>query len=162
AGFKQKPAEIVLVQNKNKTVADPEFRATVDKVVAKLETLPQLEDIRSPLAPGRVGVISKDRHSAIVQFTMRDDSDPKVQQTHDTVDRLQQDSPGFTVGQFGFASADHELGNTIDKDFQRAERLTVPITFLILLFAFGAFVAAGVPVLLAFTAVLASIGLAEL
>src|SRR5204863_446428 len=39
---------------------------------------------------------------------------------------------------------------------------SVPITFLILLFAFGAFVAAGIPVLLAFSAVLGSIGLAEL
>jgi len=62
----------------------------------------------------------------------------------------------------GFASANHELNNTIGKDFQKAEQLSVPITFLILLFAFGAFVAAGVPVLLAFTAVLGSIGLSEL
>ena len=38
----------------------------------------------------------------------------------------------------------------------------MPITFLILLLAFGAFVAAGVPVLLAFSAVLASVGLSAL
>ena len=38
----------------------------------------------------------------------------------------------------------------------------MPITFVILLIAFGAFVAAGVPVLLAFSAVLASIGLSAL
>ena len=37
----------------------------------------------------------------------------------------------------------------------------MPITFLILLFAFGAFVAAGMPVLLAFSAVLASLGLSS-
>ena len=41
-------------------------------------------------------------------------------------------------------------------------KLSVPITFLILLVAFGAFVAAGIPVLLAFSAVLASGGLAAL
>ncbi|HEY2778143.1 MAG TPA: MMPL family transporter, partial [Gaiellaceae bacterium] len=51
---------------------------------------------------------------------------------------------------------------TIGKDFSRAEKLSLPITFLILLLAFGAFVAAGVPVLLAFSAVLASIGLSSL
>jgi len=66
------------------------------------------------------------------------------------------------VAEFGFASATHELSDTIGKDFQRAEVLSVPITFVILLFAFGAFVAAGVPVLLAFTAVLASLGLSQL
>jgi RND superfamily putative drug exporter len=79
----------------------------------------------------------------------------------DSVVTLQKQNPQFTVAEFGFASANHELNNTIGKDFQKAERLTVPITFLILLFVFGAFVAAGIPVLLAFTAVLASIGLAE-
>jgi RND superfamily putative drug exporter len=40
--------------------------------------------------------------------------------------------------------------------------MSLPLTFLILLFAFGAFVAAGVPVLLAFSAVLASLGLSSL
>ena len=80
----------------------------------------------------------------------------------DTVDRLQQQSPGFTVAEFGFASANKELTDTLGQDFRKAEQLSVPITFLILLFAFGAFVAAGVPVLLAFTAVLGSIGLAGL
>ena len=60
----------------------------------------------------------------------------------------------FTVAEFGFASATKELNDTIGNDFQKAEKLSLPITFLILLFAFGAFVAAGIPVLLAFTAVL--------
>ena len=68
----------------------------------------------------------------------------------------------FTVAEFGFASATHELSKTIDKDFQKAEKLSVPITFVILLLAFGAFVAAGVPVLLAFSAVLGSVGLSAL
>ena len=54
------------------------------------------------------------------------------------------------------------MSKTIDKDFQQAEKLSVPITFLILLIAFGAFVAAGMPVLLAFSAVLASVGLSAI
>jgi RND superfamily putative drug exporter len=56
------------------------------------------------------------------------------------------------------ASANHVLAQTVGKDFKKAEKLTLPITLLILLFAFGALVAAGLPVLLAFSAVLASIG----
>src|SRR4029077_6569522 len=42
------------------------------------------------------------------------------------------------------------------------EQLSLPITFAILLLAFGAFVAAGIPVLLALSAVLAAMGLNEL
>ncbi len=120
--------------------------------------------MRSPLAPGAAKTISPDRHAALVQFSMRGKSetaDKRVQPVLDAVAALQKQNPDFTVAQFGLASANHELNNTIGKDFQKAERLTVPITFLILLFVFGSFVAAGIPVLLAFTAVLASIGLAE-
>jgi uncharacterized membrane protein YdfJ with MMPL/SSD domain len=164
AGFSQPAAENVLVQSKTLTVADPAFRAAIASVATKLGTLPQVEDVRSPLAPGAAKTISPDRHAALVQFSMRGKSetaDKRVQPVLDAVAALQKQNPDFTVAQFGLASANHELNNTIGKDFQKAERLTVPITFLILLFVFGSFVAAGIPVLLAFTAVLASIGLAE-
>ena len=73
---------------------------------------------------------------------------------------IQRQSPGFTVSEFGDASAAHALSKLSSEGFARAEKLSVPITFLIMLVAFGAFVAAGIPVLLAFSAVLASSGLA--
>jgi putative drug exporter of the RND superfamily len=79
-----------------------------------------------------------------------------------TVAGVQRAHPRLTVAEFGEASAAHELNDTIGKDFSSAERLSVPITFAILLIAFGAFVAAGVPVLLAFSGVLGSIGLSAL
>ena len=161
AGFSQPAAENVLVQSNSLAVDDPAFHATVTRVAARLRALPQVQDIILPSG----GAISKDRHAALVQFSIvgkAEKADKKVQPVLDAVAAVQKQSPGFTVAEFGFASANHELNNTIGKDFQKAERLSVPITFLILLFAFGAFVAAGVPVLLAFTAVLGSIGLAEL
>ena len=91
-----------------------------------------------------------------------DTSDQRVQPVLNAVARVQASHRGFRVAEFGYASATHDLNKTIGQDFSRAESLSVPITFLILLFAFGAFVAAGVPVLLAFSAVLGSIGLNEL
>ena len=64
--------------------------------------------------------------------------------------------------EFGDASAQHELDERRATTSRTPRRLTLPVTFLILLLAFGAFVAAGIPVLLAFSAVLASLGLAAL
>jgi uncharacterized membrane protein YdfJ with MMPL/SSD domain len=164
AGFSQPAAENILVKSTTLTIADPAFRSTVQRIAAKLDSLPQVQQVRSPLTPAGANAISADRHAALVQFSIRgkaDNAEKQIQPVLDAVASLQKQSPGFTVAEFGFASANHELNATIGKDFQKAERLTVPITFLILLFAFGSFVAAGVPVLLAFTAVLASIGLAE-
>jgi putative drug exporter of the RND superfamily len=161
AGFKTPASESVLVRSSTRTVADPAFRSTVQSVLVKLRTMPQVTNLRT----GSAGQISKDRRAQLIEFDMKgklDTADARVQPLLDAVAGLQQASPGFTVAEFGFASATHELSKTIDKDFQKAEKLSVPITFVILLIAFGAFVAAGVPVLLAFSAVLASVGLSAL
>jgi uncharacterized membrane protein YdfJ with MMPL/SSD domain len=161
AGFHTPAAESVIVRSNSRTVADSAFRSTVQNVLAKLRTMPQVTNLRT----GAAGQISKDRRAQLIEFDMKgklDTADARVQPLLDAVTGLQKTSPGFTVAEFGFASATHELSKTIDKDFQKAEKLSVPITFVILLIAFGAFVAAGVPVLLAFSAVLASVGLSAL
>src|SRR5262249_4515198 len=103
-------------------------------------------------------------HSALVQFDLRGKSENAADHVAGVlaeVKWLQQKHAGFTIEEFGAASAEHALNDTTGKDFSKAERLSVPITFIILLVAFGAFVAAGVPVLLAFSAVLASVGLSS-
>jgi len=161
AGFDTPAAESVIVRSETRTVNDPAFRLTVHNVLAKLRPFSQVTNLRT----GAGGQISKDRHAQLIEFDIRgklDSADGRVQPLLDAVAGLQKSSPGFTVAEFGFASAAHELSKTIDKDFQKAEKLSLPITFLILLFAFGAFVAAGIPVLLAFSAVLAAVGLSAL
>ena len=52
-----------------------------------------------------------------------------------------------------------QIDKSIQNDLKRAETLSLPVTLLILVIAFGALVAAGVPVLLAISAVIATIGL---
>ena len=160
AGFGTPASESVLVKSRTLDVDAPQFRSAVTSVTATLRALPQTKNVRT----GAAGEISRDRHAQLIEFDMKgkmDDADERVQPVLDAVAGVQRGHPEFTIAQFGFASATHELTNTIQKDFQKAEKLTVPITFLILLFAFGAFVAAGVPVVLAFTAVLGSLGLAQ-
>jgi RND superfamily putative drug exporter len=161
AGFKTPASESVLVRSSTGTVVDPAFRSTVQSVLVKLRAMPQVTNLRT----GAAGQISNDRRAQLIEFDMKgklDTADARVQPLLDAVAGLQKASPGFTVAEFGFASATHELSKTIDKDFQKAEKLSLPITFVILLIAFGAFVAAGLPVLLAFSAVLASVGLSAL
>jgi putative drug exporter of the RND superfamily len=160
ADFKTPAGESVLIKSTSLTAGSPAFRSTVAGVVAKLRTMPQVTNLRTG-----ADQISADRHAQLVQFDMKGSIDTalkRVQPLIDAVAGLQKAHPSFTVAEFGFASANKELNDTIGKDFTRAETLSLPITFLILLFAFGAFVAAGVPVLLAFTAVLGSIGLSKL
>ena len=162
AGFTDRAGESVLVQSAAQTVGDPAFRATVADVVRGVSALPQVRRVRSPLAKGNGGQVSHDRRSALVQFEIagdQDKADKKIEPVLDAVAAAQARHRGFTVAEFGFASSTHELNNTLSSDFKRAEYSSVPVTLAILIVAFGALVAAGLPVLLAFSGVLATIGL---
>jgi RND superfamily putative drug exporter len=162
SGFHRTASESVLIQSRRWIVSEPTFRRTLGRVVATLGSMPQTRNLRSPL-DGDPELISRDRHSALVQFDMRGSPEAaaaRVQPLLDKVAALQRSAPRFVVAEFGDASAKHEIKRTINRDFSHAERLSIPVTFLVLLLAFGAFVAAGVPVLLAFSAVLGSLGVA--
>jgi RND superfamily putative drug exporter len=161
ANFTQKATEAVLVQNRAETVGSPGFDRTIRDVETRLRQFPVIALIRSPLDPARKGLVSKDRHSALVQFQMREVGQVArnhVQPILDAVAAEQQAHPGFTIEEFGLASSAHVLNKTIGDDFRKAEQLTVPITLVILLFAFGALVAALLPVGLAFTGFLGALG----
>jgi uncharacterized membrane protein YdfJ with MMPL/SSD domain len=161
AGFKAPATESVLVQSQRETTVSPRFRSAVADVVQTLASadLPNVRNIESPLV--NAGQISADRHSVLVQFDVSGDADKakdEIEPMLSAVAGVQRAHPNMRIEEFGEASANHVLDDTLGKDFQKAERLTLPITLIILLFAFGAAVAAGLPVLLAFSAVLASIG----
>ena len=78
------------------------------------------------------------------------------------VARAQAASPGFTMTETGDASAQQALNNNIGTNFSHAEWTAVPLAIGVLLVVFGALMAAVLPVLLALTAFIGSVGLADL
>jgi RND superfamily putative drug exporter len=161
ANFTQKAREAVLVQSRTLTVGAAQFDRAVRDVETTLRRFPVVGTISSPLDPRQRGLVSHDRHSALVQFEMREVSQvarDHVQPILDAVSGQQKAHPGFTIEEFGIASSAHVLNKTVGDDFHKAEKLTVPITLVILLFAFGALVAALLPVGLAFTGFLGALG----
>ena len=166
-GLRQPASENVLVHSRSLTTADPRFRDAIDGVVRGLSGAPNVIRLHSPLdrAPGSQGQISRDGHSAIVRFEIAGRTEAaknRVKPALDAVAASRRAHPGFSIEEAGDASADRALSETLNADFTRAERLALPITLLIMLLAFGAFVAAGLPVLLAFSGVIAAIGVSSL
>ena len=155
AGLDRGDGESVLVQSKTLTAQSPQVRATVGDLVRGLQAKPGVTELRSPYAAGNEGQISKDGHSLLVTFQV----DEKIDDILAVTAGVQRSHPELFVGEFGDASMTKALDDTQGKDFKRAEYLSVPITLAILLVAFGAIVAAGIPVVLALTAVLAALGL---
>jgi RND superfamily putative drug exporter len=70
--------------------------------------------------------------------------------------------PNLRIEQAGEASSTKALNASFNNDFAKSRTLSIPITLIILIVAFGALVAASIPVLLAATGVAATLGLVAL
>jgi RND superfamily putative drug exporter len=162
AGFKTPATESVLVQSKTSTIDDDAFNATVASLVQTLSGQREVTNILSPIEDPNAGLVSADRHSALIQFDVKgkaDDAQDKIEPILAAVDQVQAGNPSVIVEEFGNASANFVANQKFEKDLARAETSSLPLTIVILLFAFGALVAAGIPVLLAFSAAIAALGL---
>ncbi len=165
--FPQPDQEDVIVQprGRGETAHSPAVKSAVVDVVKRLNKLSVVNGVESPFAPGNGGLISRNGRSALVQFNLPGDSNQvnnSVTQALATVAAAQRAHPRLTIQEFGGASANKALGNVLSNDLHRAEKLSIPITLLILVVVFGALVAAAVPVLLALSAVAATLGLVAL
>ena len=155
AGFEPPASEVVLVQSSAARPGDPAFRTAVGGLVTALGRMPEVGRVKST-------AVSKDGRSELVSFDIAgkaDTADKRIQPVLDRVAAVQRAHPGFTLREVGDASANQAANDVINTDLHHAELTSVPVTFVILLLAFGAFVAAGLPVLLALSAVLATVGL---
>jgi uncharacterized membrane protein YdfJ with MMPL/SSD domain len=163
AGFPKETGEQVLVQAKGKNANHgARFTAAVDDVVTRLDAAPHVKEVKSPYAKGNEGQLSRDGSAALVTFKLAGEDDvatDRVDATLAATKAAQRAHPDLRIEQFGDASADKALSAAFEKDFKKAEFLSLPITLVILLVAFGSLVAAGLPLLLALTAVMGTIGL---
>jgi RND superfamily putative drug exporter len=169
----QPPGEQVLIQARSPGqgyATDPEMRQAVAQVVTALKALPKsATDIRSPLAaagPASGGLISASGRSALVTFNVvapgGDNGDGGVSEVVPAlraVAAVAARHPGLTVQEAGSASLQRAIGNSVSQDFRKAEVTSVPVTLVLLLLVFGALIAAGIPLLLAGTAVVSAISL---
>ena len=156
-------SEVVLVQSKGETVDEPGFRAAIADTTRSLAAVPSVRALSSPLDGG--GQVSADRHSALVEFEIPGDeeaAEAKVDASLAAVAAVDRRHPGTRVEQFGMASANKALEKVFSDDLAKAETTSLPVTLVLLVLAFGALVAALVPLLLAFSAVLATTGLLAL
>lgn len=165
AGFKQPAGESVLIQSRSIRAGDPAFTAAIRDVVARVSKVEAVQHVRSPLEPGNAGQIAKNKTAALVEFEIRGDKDKagdKIGPVLDSVADAQRAHPGFFIGEFGDASSVKAIDTAFADDFKSAGVFSVPLTLIILVVAFGTLVAAGIPLLLALTAVFTTFGLIAL
>jgi RND superfamily putative drug exporter len=155
--------EVVLVQSDRLTVEDAEFQAAVEDVTGTLDRVPYVEDVDSPLTGS--GDISADGRAALVKFVIAGDSEQAADRVDPTIAAtaaVQERHPALDIEQFGGASANKAIQEVIGDDLGKAGMLSLPITLIILVLTFGSLVAAGVPLLIGLTSVMAAMGLVSI
>ena len=156
AGFPEQAGEQVLVQGKGSVTADnPEVTASVRDVARRLARIDGVTGIERPLR-------SEDGRSVLVTFEMAGSDEhveKLVEQPLAAVAAAQAAHPGVRVEQFGEVSAAKEIAAQDAKDGKKAELISFALMLIILLVAFGAVVAAGLPLVLGASAVAGTVGL---
>ena len=168
-GYYGSAAEVVLIQARvpGETFAgDASMRQAARQLVTALAALPKsAAGIGSPLtlAAGHGDsrpLVSADGRAALVTFVVpgsTKDQEQAVAADQRAVHAVQARHPDLLVAETGDASVLRAIDNSLD--FRQAEATSIPITLILLLVVFGALVAAGIPVLLAVSAVMAALSL---
>jgi uncharacterized membrane protein YdfJ with MMPL/SSD domain len=154
--------EIVLVQNENLTAKDAAFRAVIADVLGSIRGNPAIKNLVSPYDRGHAALISQDGHSAMVQWDMRGEkkaAEKKIGPILATTETVAARHPTFTIGEAGSVSSGKALDKLFTKQLALAGERSIPITVIVLFLVLGSLVAVGVPLLLALSGVLATIGL---
>ncbi|WP_374209286.1 MMPL family transporter, partial [Kitasatospora sp. A2-31] len=162
AGLKSPASETVLVRSDALTADAPAFRAAVGQVIAGIDATGKAAEVRSPYD---TRAVSADGHAALVQLTLKGEHQDAVENVPAVlaaVAAVQEQHPDLTVVELGDASSGKWIREQFSDDFARAEWTAVPLALGILLVAFGALVAAVLPVVLAITAFVAAGGLVAL
>ena len=153
--FPEKSGEQVLIQSKTLKATDAQFKAAIADVSQRLHRVEGVTEIEA-------GQVSKDGHSALVDFSLKGDketTDKTVVNALAAVNGAAKAHPELRIDEAGdssLAKAEKEQSN---EQAGRSLMLTLGLTLFILMFTFGAVVAAGIPVLLGLTSVLATVGL---
>jgi uncharacterized membrane protein YdfJ with MMPL/SSD domain len=162
---------IVVSAPDGKTVDDPVVAADLHAIAAKTTALqatidgatgPAFKDVVDPLVvPPSAGLVSPDKTTVRIVATVPGESDERQQRLAPApgfFDQLRADYPGYTIHALNNTLANDDISELVNKDLDSSLQITIPLTFAILLVAFGAVVAAAVPLVLAMCSLLAAFG----
>ena len=179
--------EILVFSHPTLTVDDPAYRRTVTELLSELATLRVQESgaiggvtvssntrividstshystgaprDQSPFVATRAGAGDVTLALVDIDFAAVESIEKfaNIEVVLDAVTAAQARSDGFEILIGGDASLQHQLTQISDEDFARASAINLPITFLILFLAFGAVLAAVVPLALAFVSIAAAV-----
>jgi uncharacterized membrane protein YdfJ with MMPL/SSD domain len=155
AGMQDPAVESILVKSSD----GARTRAAAADLQRRAAKLPDVGAVHGPADTPALSTAGG--RTVLVQASLRgdpDDAGDHAKPLERTVAAVAADHRGVTLQQAGAGSIDNAVNKVVSDDLGHAEVVSIPITLLILVLAFGAIVAASVPLLLGITSVAAALG----
>ncbi|MFN2572249.1 MAG: MMPL family transporter [Gemmatimonadales bacterium] len=145
----------------------PRFGAALDSISAALARQPYISQVVSVRTIGESTFVSPDHHTTFLIAALTPASTEDVSRTvvpdlretiSSTMGRLPQ-GDGFDVKVTGNPALDYDVRTISAEDTRRGEQRVVPITLAVLVLAFGALVAATLPIVVGVLAITIALGI---
>jgi RND superfamily putative drug exporter len=174
AGGTNDPYEqvLVVIGGAPGATSDPAFKAAVSGLAAQLTAVtapvdgvqkPSFDQLVDPFsAPPTAGLISADGSTVRIVGRINGDAaqvKPRIEPIRPVLAAAQTANPSLRIHTISNTFINDDINALINSGLDDSLKLTIPLTFLILLVAFGAIVASVVPLILAITSLLAAFGI---
>jgi RND superfamily putative drug exporter len=153
---------VIAVRHPRLTLDSARYRGYVDSLVAAMERLPFIQKTVTWRTSGDPTFVSRDGHVTFILASMREQRDgatSEVPELRSVVHAVQAaGGPDFVTHVTGSPAFDYDTRTVAAQDSDRIEQRLLPLTWLLLILAFGALVAAFVPVAVGFLAIFVAMG----
>ena len=153
---------VIAVQHPRLTLDSARYGGYVDSLVAAMERLPFIQKTVTWRTSNDPTFVSPDGHVTFILASMREQRDgatSEVPELRAVVHAVQAASgPDFVTHVTGSPAFDYDTRTVAAQDSDRIEQRLLPLTWLLLVVAFGALVAAFVPVAVGFLAIFVALG----
>ena len=151
----------LVLWSETKDAQDPAFRAQFGRVRAALLQAPGVDAVSDPYAQPEVS-ISPDGKTLVAEVGLSDNQDEALRHAealNEATAEASKADPSVHALLTGDAPFYAAFTETTTHDLERAERIALPLSLLILVLAFGSLVAAGLPLGLALLSLVVTFGI---
>ena len=163
--FHQGDVQLLIVVSTPDGVDSAPARAAGNDIVDQLRSSPHVAQVTSPWTappPAAADLVSRDRTSGLIVAGINGDENQQQKYAKELSDQVADDHDGVTVRTGGTAMVNVQITEQSQRDLLVMESLAIPLSFLVLVWAFGGLVAAALPVAVGVMAILGALAVLRL
>ena len=163
--FHQGDVQLLVVVSTPAGIDSTAARAAGNDIVDQLRSSPHVAQVTSPWTappPAAADLVSRDHRSGVIVAGITGDESQQQQYAKELADKVAGGHNGVKIAPGGPAMVNVQLTEQSQRDLLVMESLAIPLSFLVLVWAFGGLVAAALPVAVGVTAILGGLAVLRL